>query len=166
MGATVRDGLWMHGSTSLRPEHVQGWGPGMKWRVGGGGGGWESVKWEGWCSGVWMWREGAWCGRGVKWEVVCDGRGQTLRIALHTMNTRLQNSLCESHTWRLMSWKAIRELNALWALPVYTIFEDEKSKWSDEKLVNPGREKGGSAGREKGGSAGVGLEYAEFRGTG
>ena len=30
MGATVRDGLWMHGATSLRPEHVHGWGPGMK----------------------------------------------------------------------------------------------------------------------------------------
>ena len=27
-------------------------------------------------------------------------------------------------TWRLVSWKSLRELNALWALPVYLVFED------------------------------------------
>ena len=43
-----------------------------------------------------------------------------------------QNSFCESHTWRLVSWKALRELNARWALRV---FEDEKSNGLDEKSV-------------------------------
>ena len=33
------------------------------------------------------------------------------------------------------SWKALRALNARWALPVYPVFEDEKSKASDEKSV-------------------------------
>ena len=33
------------------------------------------------------------------------------------------------------SSKALITLNALWALPVYPVFEVEKSKASDEKLV-------------------------------
>ena len=33
------------------------------------------------------------------------------------------------------SGKSLRALNAHWALPVYPVFEDEKSKASDEKLV-------------------------------
>ena len=33
------------------------------------------------------------------------------------------------------SSKALRALNARWALPVYPVFEDEKSKASAEKLV-------------------------------
>ena len=33
------------------------------------------------------------------------------------------------------SWKAPRALNARWVLPVYPVFEDEKSKASDEKSV-------------------------------
>ena len=33
------------------------------------------------------------------------------------------------------NWKALRAHNARWALPVYPVFEDEKSKASDEKLV-------------------------------
>ena len=44
-------------------------------------------------------------------------------------------SFCESHTWRLVSLKALRELNAHWALPLYPVSEDEKSKGSDEKSV-------------------------------
>ena len=31
------------------------------------------------------------------------------------------------------SWKALRALSARLALPVYPVFEDEKSKASDEK---------------------------------
>ena len=38
-------------------------------------------------------------------------------------------------TWTLESRKALRERNALWALPVYPIFEDEKSNRSDQKSV-------------------------------
>ena len=33
------------------------------------------------------------------------------------------------------SRKALRSLNACWALPVYPVFEDQKSKASDEKSV-------------------------------
>ena len=33
------------------------------------------------------------------------------------------------------SWKVLRALNARRALPVYPVFEDEKSKASDEKSV-------------------------------
>ena len=36
-----------------------------------------------------------------------------------------------------MSSKALRELNAHWALPNYSVFEDEKSNGSDEKWVGP-----------------------------
>ena len=35
-----------------------------------------------------------------------------------------QNSFCEMHTCRLVSWKS----NVVWALPVYPGFEDEKSE--------------------------------------
>ena len=31
------------------------------------------------------------------------------------------------------SWNALRALNARWALPVYPVFEDEKSNGSDQK---------------------------------
>ena len=63
-----------------------------------------------------------------------EEEGQFLRTALHTISISLQNSFCELHTWRLVSCKALRELNARWALPVYPVFE-EKSKASDEKSV-------------------------------
>ena len=33
------------------------------------------------------------------------------------------------------SWKALRELNAHWSLLVYPVYEDEKSKASDETTV-------------------------------
>ena len=34
-----------------------------------------------------------------------------------------------------MRGKALRALNAQWALPVYPVFEEEKSNVLDEKLV-------------------------------
>ena len=34
-----------------------------------------------------------------------------------------------------MGRKALTELNVHWALPVYPVFEDEKSNGSDEKSV-------------------------------
>ena len=49
------------------------------------------------------------------------------------MSIRLQKSFCESDTWRLASSKALRAINARWALPVYPVFEDEKSNGSDQK---------------------------------
>ena len=36
---------------------------------------------------------------------------------------------------RQPSWKALSALGARWALPVNPVFEDEKSKASDEKSV-------------------------------
>ena len=50
----------------------------------GGGGGAPGVRWG--CTGCLM-------GEG----------GQPLRTALHTISISLQNSFCESHTWRLVS---------------------------------------------------------------
>ena len=47
----------------------------------------------------------------------------------------LHNRFCESHTLKLVSWKALRKLNALCALRVYPVFEDEKSNGPDEKSV-------------------------------
>ena len=68
-------------------------------------------------------------GRGLWWE------GHSLGTTLHTIIISLQNSFCESHTWRLVSWKALRALTSRWALPVYPISEDKKSNLPDEKLV-------------------------------
>ena len=48
------------------------------------------------------------------------------RPSHHKYKYSLQNNL---------SLKALRALNARWALPVYPVFEDEKSKASDEKSV-------------------------------
>ena len=59
-----------------------------------------------------------------------DG-GQLLRTALHTVS----KTVCKSHTWKLASWKALRDLNARRTLPIYPVSEDEKSNWSDEKSV-------------------------------
>ena len=60
---------------------------------------------------------------------------QPLRTALHTIIISPKNSFCESHTWRLVSSKALGELNAYWELPLYTVSEDEKSKKSYQKSV-------------------------------
>ena len=73
-----------------------------------------------------------WGGGGqIAWGV----SNSRLRTALHTMKLSPQNSFGESHSQRLVRRKALRELNALRALPVYPVFEDEKSNRLDEKLV-------------------------------
>ena len=57
----------------------------------------------------------------------------------HTMNSYLQNSSSETHTSVRRSSvrrKALRKLNALRAIPVYPIFEDEKSKGSTQLHSN------------------------------
>ena len=46
-----------------------------------------------------------------------------------------QNSFVESQSSSIVRLRALRELNARWALPVYPVFEDEKSNESDEKSV-------------------------------
>ena len=52
------------------------------------------------------------------------GRGGGRRTTLQTMN------LCLTVSWRriLVSRTALRELDALWALPVYPVFEGKKVK--------------------------------------
>ena len=54
------------------------------------------------------------------------------RPSHHTISVS-QSDFCESHTWRLVSLKALRELNALWALPLYPTIENEKSNGKAEK---------------------------------
>ena len=83
-----------------------------------------------------QWGGGGWSERGLM--CVCvggGGGGQPPRTALHTINIKFQNGVSELHTWRLVSWKALWALNACWVLPVCVVFEDEKSKGSDQKLV-------------------------------
>ena len=75
--------------------------------------------------------EEGWGWGGVNWEGLIGGGGvgklgQLLRTALHTISISLQNSYCESHNWRLGSWKSLRALQTYWALPVYPVFEDKK----------------------------------------
>ena len=48
---------------------------------------------------------------------------------------QIQNSFCESLTWRRVRWKDQTELNAHCAMTLYPVFEDENSNGSDEKLV-------------------------------
>ena len=71
------------------------------------------------------WGGGGNRGGGQQW-----GCRQPLRTALHNISFKSpkQFELKQSR-------KALRALNARWALPVYPVFEDEKSKASDEKSV-------------------------------
>ena len=69
------------------------------------------------------WWAGEWGGRGWGQQWGCL---QPLRTALHTISISLQNSL---------SWKALRPLNARWAIPVYPVFEDEKLKALVKKSI-------------------------------
>ena len=50
---------------------------------------------------------------------------------IYVAKTVLVNRILKS----LVSRKALKELNALRAIPVYPIFEDKKSKESDKELV-------------------------------
>ena len=89
--------------------------------IAAGGGG---QRWE----GVWL--------HGALRPGLNDVQGWRLGgTALHTISISLQNSFCELHTWRLVSWKALRALNAQRALTVYAVFEDKKSTGSDQKSV-------------------------------
>ena len=51
------------------------------------------------------------------------------------MNSSFLNYFSESDTKILMNDKALRALNGLRALPVYPVFEDQKSKGIEEKLI-------------------------------
>ena len=46
-----------------------------------------------------------------------------------------KSSFGESHSSKLDRRKALKELNALRALPVYPVFEDEKSNGSDRRKI-------------------------------
>ena len=66
-----------------------------------------------------------------------EGGGSTVGEGSSTSMNRSSHSNYKSpKQFELkQSWKALRALNARWALPVYPVFEDEKSKASDEKSV-------------------------------
>ena len=68
-------------------------------------------------------------GRG-NWGGEQWGCHQPLRTALHNISKVSKTVRAETELKG-----SIRTINALWALPVYPIFEDEKSKASDEKSV-------------------------------
>ena len=84
----------------------------------------------GWRVGGQQWGGGKQRGGGQKWGGQQWGALQPLRTALQTISTSQQNGFGLKQ-----SWKAQGAINAHWALPVYTVFEDEKSKASDEKSV-------------------------------
>ena len=73
-----------------------------------------------------------WAFRGLMWWAVWD---QFLITALHTISISRQNSFCESHSWKLVSLKALRELNAHWALPLYPVSKNKKTNGSYQKSV-------------------------------
>ena len=68
---------------------------------------------------------------------------QPLRTALHTIIVSLQNSFCELHIWGLVSSKALRAMNAHWALPVHPVFVGQRTNGSE----NIGQKNSKKAGR-------------------
>ena len=80
-----------------------------------------------------MCRGGDW-DEGVKWEGGWCGGGVNLQEPPFTPWVCLQSNFCESHTWRLVSWKALRALNALGATCL-SRFWGRKANGSDEKTV-------------------------------
>ena len=64
------------------------------------------------------------------------GRGSTVGGGSTSKNRSSHHNYRSAKQFELkQSWKALRALNARWALPVYPVFEDEKSKASDKKSV-------------------------------
>ena len=92
----------------------RGGGAGVRNSGGGGGGQKREARWGGAIVG----------GGGQQW----GGGVQLLRTAFHTI------SMSPKQFELKQSWKAQRALNALGA-NVYPVFDDEKSKASDEKSV-------------------------------
>ena len=82
----------------------------------GGGGEWVTV------------RKGGRGGGNSGWSTVDGSSTSTNLPSHHKYKSPKQFELKQS-------LKAARALNARWALPVYPIFEDEKSKASEEKSV-------------------------------
>ena len=137
-----RGGLGLHGTTSLQPERLAVVEIGWVWSQGGW---WWGVKWgrgpnsknrhshhdsrpselEERGSKLPRWRRVDGGGGGL---VGCNRGDQTFETKnrpfhLATVSVKpSQNNFCESHTWRQVNWKALRALNALWALAVYTVW--------------------------------------------
>ena len=62
--------------------------------------------------------------------------GSTVRVSSISKKRPSHNNYKSPKQFELkQSWKALRALNARWALPVYPVFVDEKSKASHEKSV-------------------------------
>ena len=62
--------------------------------------------------------------------------GSTMGLSSTSKKSSSQHKFKSPKQFELkQSWKVLRALNARWALPIYPVFEDEKSKASDEKSV-------------------------------
>ena len=62
--------------------------------------------------------------------------GSTVGVSSISKNRSLYHKYKSHKQFELkQGLKALRALNARWALPVYPVFVDENSKESDEKLV-------------------------------
>ena len=129
--------VWKLGKTKLRVfsdrlfershggEEEEGGG------IGGGGGlmgaGWQQCGGENSAGGWWQ----SWRGWGQSWE------GGSTEGVSSTSENRLSHHKNNSskHFELKQSRQSLRVPNARWALPIYPILEDEKSKASDEKSV-------------------------------
>ena len=62
------------------------------------------------------------------------GVGPLRKTDLHTTSISLQNSFCESHTWRLVRLKALREHNTPLGAACLFRFRGRKFKWVRRKF--------------------------------
>ena len=84
---------------------------------------------EGWAIVGWEQQRGGGVGATV-------GGGSTVGVSSTSKNRPSHHKFKSPKQFELkQSWKALRALNAHWAVPVYPVFRDEKSKASDKKLV-------------------------------
>ena len=79
---------------------------------------------------AWVWIRG-----NVVWGCFGDMGVNLYEPSFTTKVRSLHNSFCKSNSWRLVSRKALRALNARGALPVHTVFEGRKYNGSAEKPV-------------------------------
>ena len=111
----------------------------MRWAQRGGGGGVDPGAHGGGfglhgplrrerCAGGGDWGRGEVWGR-LMWRL---WRGQPLRTALPP-SISLQSKFCKTRTWRLLSWKALRELNDLFIPFLRTKIKCVRRKIGQEK---------------------------------
>ena len=89
----------------------------------GGGNGWRGSLAARALTAWTMYRGGDWVGLCEVWVVV----GATIVTTLHIIRIN-PKQFCDSHTWRLVSWKVLREFNAR--------FRGRKVKWVRRKIAH------------------------------